>query len=206
MPGRRNTRVAAAVALGAVAAVYGYNVYQNVSADARAAAACSRFVAATRSSQEATHTWSSRVFPDVSAVERDNVAGAQELCSAVRGRLAWWRFNLLNPEYRPPRDTERDDRLRAALAAAAERCPKVAQSILDAAPLKQPKDQAEKALVTKQKKALVDGICGSYATARSHLNAPAESVPVLEWPEHLEAMANGAEKILHKRPHPGAPH
>ncbi len=203
LAGRKRLIVAVAVVLGAAAAVYGYNVYRNVSARSRADAACDRFISATRTTQKATHPWLSRVFPDAATVERDNIAGAGDLCRGVQGRLTWWRWNLGGADYQPPRDGARDRRLRVALDAAAKRCPIVSRKILDASPYfqKPPKDDKEKAKMELQKNQLVIGMCSTYKDARSRLDEPTPGLSIWDWPERLERLATSAEMLAGKRPH-----
>lgn len=199
--------VAVAAALGVVAAVYGYNVYRNVTARSRADAACDGFMAATRARQKVTHVWLSRMFPDAAAVERDNIAGAGDLCSSVQGRLAWWRWNLGMAPFQPPRDAARDGRLRVALDAASKRCPKAAEEMLDRSPFfqKPPKDDTEKAKMAGQKQHLVAAMCGTYKEARSRLDEPSPKLPIWDWPARIETLAGSAERLAGTRSHASAP-
>lgn len=197
-----------AAGLAVVGAAYGYNIYQNVAGASRAGAACDRFIDATRASQTLTRAWFAKVFPDVTAVERDNVGGATDLCDAVRGRLDWWRWNLGAQWFQPPSNAERAHRLRTALDAAIKACPGVAEEMLKASPFftRPVKDDEEQKSRDSEKTRLVSAMCHTYSEARDRVDAAAPSLPIWSWPERLELLATNAERLARIRPgKPAAP-
>jgi hypothetical protein len=175
----RTTRLAAGVALAALALTYGYNVQRNFDGRAEVHDAC---VSIRRSIDERMKVESlAMLVDDPPALARDLRAEIDAPCVTIEPRLAWWRWNLGAHVPIPP-DPARAARLEDTRVKMIAKCIPVIQRLLDASNLTGASPEA----LDAQARDTCDEIGASLHPPTSEGDAP---IPVWDWPDRLAALA-----------------